>query len=317
MKHLFPFALALISLVHCSPENTCTEAVSVVGTPISLCPPADFELKMELGGFHHRSLPASILVVEIPQPFNEAVLELTEEKLATQSITLLSKENVQVRGEEGVLCHVNKKSNGTDFGQWLLLLPNGNTSVTINGTFLKKDDERFSQLIKQAVLTSRINEGATSDEDVLPFALDVAGTPLKLAKILQGPSVMYSESGNWADHASGELSFFAGFSTSDPFLVHDKETLKEQIKQLCNTCSYAEDSIAAVTIDKLKGFEVAAFSEADSVHSKMLKYVTVLFNEGRYYLLVGSASRQYDENLDLFRKVGRSFRRKSNTPHPL
>jgi hypothetical protein len=310
MKSFLLLLPALFTLAQCTRQPECANPLSVAGTPVSLCPPVDFDLKTDLGGFRHKSLPASIMVMEVAQAFEKAVPELTVDKLSAQGITLLSKTNVTTSGRQGVLCNVDKNSGGTPVSQWILLLPNGTSSVTVNGTFLKKDEEKFSKAVKQALMTTQIDEKSMKDESVLSFKVDVSATPLKLAKILQGPSAAYNLQGAWPATDTDDFSFFVGPSTSNPMMVPDEQTAMEQLKQLCENCQYNPDSVAAVTIDSLKGFEIVAFAPADSVKTKTLKYQVVLFDGSRYFLMVGSASKDHKQNVEVFRGVSQTFRKR-------
>lgn len=299
----------LTILLSCSKKQPCKE-ISIPGTSVSLCPPADFELRPDQGGFHHRSLKASILVLEISQPFDVAQKELDPSKLADQGIAILSQETVSIGGSEGTLLAINKGAGNVTLQQWILLLPKGESSLTINGTFLQKDEKLFATAVKQALLTARL-EQSLPDESILSFELDMGQTPLRLAKILQGPSVAYNERGIWPMKSPEEFSFFAGPSTVNPLLPHDKEIAMEQLNQLCKDCRYDKDSVKAVSIDDLSGYEIIAYSSKDSLGSdKVLKFQVLLFDENRYYLLIGTAPQNHKQNLELFKKVSSTFRRK-------
>jgi hypothetical protein len=287
------------------------DAMAIPGTPVSLCPPADFQIKVESGGFRHVREAASIMVVEIPLPFEKAKEELTSDKLTVQAIELLTKDEITVKGLTGVLYKIRKPGTGENaIEQWVLLLPNGNTSVTINGTYLPKDREKFSSCIKKSILSSSIDLSTKADTALLPFEILVKNSALRLAKILQGPSGVYTVDGAWPPQTPDALSLFVGPSVPDPLLLHNKEVAISQLKQLCGNCRIHDDSVSAVVIDGLNGYEIVA-SSADNVRGvNILKYQVILFDGIRYFLLIGTSPDSHQQNLASFRETSRSFRKR-------
>lgn len=291
---------ALCTLVRCSPDDT--GRITIAGTPVSLVPPAGYVAAPEIGGIKDTKHTASIIAVETPRPFKETVTGLTEEKLLMEGIRLEAKEEVTIDHHEGVLYSVNLFSGGLNYQQWMLVLPYERGTLTINGSFLKNDEAKISQALRTALLTVKLN-GSPSRDKALPFQVDVA--ELKEARIMPGPSVVFTADGAWTEESLQQLSFFAGASPLD-MPVATEELARAQFHEMCGSCELIESSIADVTIDSLDGLEMWGYTPG----KKKLKYQMLLMDSSMVYIMIGTANRKPEKFLELFKTSGRTFARK-------
>lgn len=303
------WVIAVVLFAQCTqPKEKEVQPTQIPGTPVSLVPAKDFELVPEMGGFKHTSSAASIMVIEIPKPYNVMVAEVSAEKMALQHMTLLSKDTLSVMGVHGLLYKTSRLTQGFTFKQWVLLLPHQGHALTVNGTYILEDEATLSEPIKQAVLSARVTE-STPNTSLLKFTLQADS--LKLARILEGPSVIYTQSGTWNESSIFDLSFFAGPSSRYGTLDETQEFTLGQLKQVCTDCEVIKNGINPITIDSLKGYEVLALSKDSAGVVKRLKYQVVLFDSTRYFLMVGTSTKNSPHRIDMFKNISRSFRRKS------
>jgi hypothetical protein len=285
-----------------------SKRLTIPGTMVSMIPAEGFQLTPEIAGFKNYVKIASIIVMEIPQQYQTIVSGITKENIARQKTTLLDKEEVEVAGKKGLLYKITRLDKGINFNQWVLVLPVEKHTLTVNGTYLKQNEKDLSETIREAMLTTRIQPAAKLT-DALRFAIEPDS--LKFARILGGPSVMYTRSGAWTDSAIFDLSFFAGPSTETDILEPTQEFAEQQLKEICADCVLEETDIQPVTIDNLKGFELVSASRDSTTHAfKRLKYEVILYDTTRYYLMVGTSSRESDAHVQMFKGISRSFRRK-------
>jgi hypothetical protein len=301
---------ALSCLVGCLPKELKDEYAVVKGTPVSLKLPAGFMPDSTIGGFRHKDQTATIMVISLPKPFEEAVDQLDKDKMKQAGQELLSKEEVKVGNAKGVLCYINMLSQGSNFLQWMLILPDRqSTVITVNGTFLWQDKEKFSSIVKKSLLTTSLDPDAGSDTNMLSFEFDTAD--LRLAKVLEGPSVLYTDDGEWSERSISDLSFYGSSSSIRKEAFFSESYYAEQyFLQTCSICTI-DDIKDSLKIDGLRSVELWGFTE-DS--TKTLKYQAMVFDDTRYYVMIGTAARDKEKNLEIFREISRTFRRKGKEP---
>jgi hypothetical protein len=313
MQHLnlqnIAFVLLWLTLITCSSDHqdqSENKFISVPGTPVELAPPEEFISVADIGGFKHKRLTSSIMILESTTDFKTIVNGYSAEEVLRQGGNQLSHESVTVDSIAGMLFNTARASQGLNFMQWILVLPLSGHTLTINGTYLSQDEKEVSTKIKKAILSARIKKNLPV-QNLMSFALNPGS--LQFAKTLQGPSVMYTENGEWNDNAIFKLSFFAGPSSTYAGIEPTEEFAVGQLKDICAECKISEKDILPVTIDNLQGYEVIGYrADTSETHSRM-KYEVILFDSNKYYLLVGTASDDYDKNLSMFRSISKSFKR--------
>lgn len=310
MKNIIAGIILACVLMQCSPQKNQIAAVQITGTPINLQPPAGFELQPDLGGFRHKEKMATIMVVTLSRMFDDAVKDLNKDNLSSQGIKLVSKENIKVNNgtTEGVLCLLDREGEEEQFLQWLLLVPDKNVAISINGTF-PKNDKALSDPIRQALLTTTItpDTGSSIDLSILPFKIDVTG--MKPARLAEGPAAIFTRDGSWSENAMYDLSFFAAGGTIQPGVYPDAMFAEEQLMKVCANCVLDRDNIHTVTTDSLQGFELWAYVTDSINHTSRLKYEKILFDTADYYLMLGTATNDHAEALKQFQTISNTFRR--------
>ncbi|AYB31922.1 hypothetical protein [Chryseolinea soli] len=270
------------------------------GTPVRLVPPPGFKPAPALGGLQHASKRSAIMALELPSTFQEAAAEIVSDTLAKQGIRLLERQDVKIQNKTGVLYKIGRLTNGANIEQWMLLLPYDQATISVTGTYVKTDEKELAAGIKAALLSVQLDARAT--HAALPFSVRVKG--LRQAKVLPGPSVVYTEQGDWNNASLQSLSFFAG--SSDRMIGWGaEETARSQFQEMCPTCMLAESSIAHVSVDSLDGVELWGYTPA-----KKLKYEMVLFDTSKFFVMIGTADSLQAEMLAHYKEASRTFARK-------
>jgi hypothetical protein len=306
----FLFLFALLLLTKCSEKEKKKPdpvLVTISGTNVSLIPPSGFAQATDIPGLRHGSLLASIIVLETPKAYEHVMADVSKARMTEQGITLLSIDTVSIPGLKGTLYKTLSHSEGLSFLQWVLVLPVQGHTVSVNGTFSRPDEAALSEHIKEALLSTRIAAN-TSSKDMLTFTID--SDSLQLAKILAGPSVIFTGNGKWNDSAIFDLSFFAGPFKVEQAPVRLEEFTLNQLKGFCTDCEVIKNGIQPITIDSLSGYEVVAISKDSAGVVKRLKYEVVLFDSLQYYLLVGTSTKNSRNRVEMFKEISRSFKRK-------
>lgn len=295
IRKLLVWGTILALVAQCHHKGAKENVVNIPGTPVKLIAPPGFSKDASIGGLKHNSLTAAILVVEIPKAFADAVLDLTKPALATQGLELITKEEINIHGLTGILCEMSLLSHGYNFRQWMLTIPFENSTISVNGTFLAQDENKISLLIKKALLSVELSEVASNTD--LPF--DVDAQPWELAKVMAGPSAVFTPSGEWSESSLLTKSLFVGRSTNPQADV--REFSRYQFSEACHMCTVeSEDTI---NIDGRNGIELWGYT-SDRLK---IKYQVVFQDTVNLYLIIGTAKEEHDGSLQYFKKVARSF----------
>lgn len=303
------YLVVMLFVTGCSgKKDQQREYVLIPGTPVNIIPPEEFTLAPDMGGFKHNRLTASIMVQESPKDFKTVSEGYSAPAQIQQGGELLLSLPVVVDSTDAILCKTFRVSEGLNFVQWTLIMKMEDHVITVISTYLKQNDRELSGKVKEALLTTRISRKATDLKNALAFTIQ--GEPLKQAKVLQGPSVMFTRNGEWNDQSIFQLSFFAGPSINNTIVERSEDFALGQLQTICADCKVVKNGINKVVIDSLDGYEVVSFRNDSVSQSRRLKYQVVLFDDTRYYLLVGTTSEQHDENLATFRTIANTFKRK-------
>jgi hypothetical protein len=195
----------------CNKPGDEKSLVDITGTVVSLSPPEGFVQVPALGGFKHEKLKATIMVVETPKTFS-IVGDQAKAGSMKDGMKVLSKEKIDLEGKEAMLYHLNKVSQYRSFNQWMLVFAHNRHTTSVTGTYLAKDEALLSENIKTALLTTHVNGDEAALIRAVPFSVSMEGASLTLAKVLTGPSLVYTADGVWSDSSLQANSFYVGSS---------------------------------------------------------------------------------------------------------
>lgn len=273
------------------------------GTPVRLVPPPGFKPAPALGGLQHASKRSAIVALELPTTFQEAASEIVYDTLARHGIRLLERQDIKLQNENGVLYKIQRLVNGSNVEQWMLLLPYDESTISVAGTYMKTDEKELAAAIKNALLSVQLD--AHVKHAALPFSVRVKG--MRAAKVLPGPSVVFTTRGEWNTASLQSLSFFAG--ASDRMLGWGvEETARSQFHEMCPTCTLTEASISHVSIDSLRGVELWGYTPTNK-----LKYEMVLLDTSKFFVMIGTADSLQSEMLAQYKEASRTFTRKKKS----
>jgi hypothetical protein len=71
-----------------------------------------------------------------------------------------------------------------------------------------------------------------------------------------------------------------------------------------------EDKINEIEIDGISGYEITAEGLEKTNGKKELVYQVMLYIDNGYYMIIGTAKTDFDTNLELFKKVAKTLKRK-------
>ncbi|MEZ5017816.1 MAG: hypothetical protein R2800_12235 [Flavipsychrobacter sp.] len=308
MKYLVRYTQHLLLLTFLFNSIFCfaqsNKHVIVPGTKCSIIPPSGFQLVNNFSGFFNQKTGASIMVNKMPTaPYRTVANGFTKEALASEGMTLISKERVHFNNAEATFAKIKQSANNTTYHKLMLLFSISNGVIMINGIYPEGSENE--QKIKEAIFSTIYNEKQNDDPlDAVPFKIDISGTDLKYTEYMSG-SLLYSVEGKMPTTSPALIvgSSFAKVSTNK------REYSIKRLKKLPRGESNVIKSINEIKIDGISGYEIEANGISKDGEENLV-YLVLLYNSDNYYILLGTANEAFENNLKQFKKAVKTFKRK-------
>jgi len=71
-----------------------------------------------------------------------------------------------------------------------------------------------------------------------------------------------------------------------------------------------ENKINEIEIDGISGYEIVGEGLDKTNGTRELVYQVMLFTDDGYYIMVGTTKNDFEQNLELFKKVAKTLKRK-------
>lgn len=286
-----------------------TNYVCIPGTKICLFVPNGFSLANKFSGIKHPQSGAFIMVSELENSLNVIDKVFTSEKFIDEGMTLIEKQKIDLGNRSGLLFKASKISGGLTFSKWILVLGDDSSSIMINGTFPAGFDSEISNNVEGCVLSSIINEDLNiSPEESIGFYVDVKDTKLKFAKSFAG-TLIYTVDGVFPANSSDPISFKLGSSLGRVIIDNPRDFAINRLYELPYNFEI-DPEIIDISINNLSGYEIIAYGKDKKSGFNQLVYQVILFSRGSYYLMLGTAYSDYENNLSLFIDVASTFKRR-------
>jgi hypothetical protein len=292
-------------------NNTKTDKHKrIAGTKFFIIPPAGFINATNFQGFQQMNSGASILVLEIPGPFSESTKGFNEQRLKTQGVVLKKKDEIKVNGNQGLFLTTEQFAYGTNYSKYILVFGDSKATYMVNGTFPEEVIE-LEKDVRESMLSVIYESGLIVDPlSSVSFTVDTENTKLKFGSSMTG-MLLYTVDGKVPTESSDKTSFIVGLSLANVQTVDKKLTAITRIKRLPYTnLKIDENKIGEIDIDGISGYEIVGEGLDKSNGTKELVYQVMLFTDNGYYILVGTTKNDFEQNLELFKKVTRTFKRK-------
>lgn len=280
--------------------------VKVSGTKCSLIPPNGFVAATSFSGFQNAETGASIMINELPWPYQTLIDGFTAEALKTKGMTLISKQAIVLNNSKATLINVTQIANGTTYEKQILIFGDTKETVLVNGIY-PEGTKNMEVKIKDALLSTIYNASQNDNPlDAATFTIDVKGTDFKIVKFMSG-SLLYSTDGKIPTE---KPTLIVGNSIAKIPTQNQKQYAEERLKKLPRGEFNVVKEVNEVTIDNLKGYEIIADGQSKD-NKPELVYQVMLFNKkGDYYIIIGKAKEEFQKNLEVYKRIARTFKRK-------
>ena len=303
MKNRFLLAFLFLGQIAFGQTEKLTK---VLGTKCSIIPPSGFVAATTFSGFQNAETGASIMINEIPAPYQSLVDGFTAEALKSKGMTLIKKQTIDFNGSKATLINLTQPANGTTYLKQMLVFGDTKGTVLVNGIYPEASKDIEPQ-IKDALLSTVYNKLQNDNPlEAATFTIDIKDTEFKLIKYMSG-SLLYSTDGKIP---TDKPTLIVGNSIAKVSSQNQKKYSEERLKKLPRGEFNIIKEINEITIDNLNGFEIVANGKTKDDKAELI-YQVMLFNEkGDYYIIVGQTKDDFNKNLESFKKVAKTFKRK-------
>lgn len=278
----------------------------VPGTKLSLIPPKGFEPVSNFNGFQNTSNGASIMLIELPAPYNTIVTSFTADGLKNKGMTLIEKKEVIHQGAKATFFKVSQPANGITYLKQMLLFGDDTKTVMVNGIY-PEQSKAIEEDLRISLMSTLYNESqSASPEETAPFKIDVSGTDFKFSKSLTG-SLLYSTDGNIPTNGP---FLMVGSSFSKVPAGNHKQYSLERLKKLPGGDAVVVREVKDIEIGGLKGYEIVADSKTKEGRPELIYQVMLYDAAGDYFIFVGAAKEEFEKRLQDFKYVAKTFKRK-------
>jgi PsbP-like protein len=280
--------------------------IKVSGTKCSMIPPNGFVAATTFSGFQNAEKGASIMINELPAPYQSLVDGFTSEALKSRGMKLIKKQAIDFNGTNATLINVTQSANGINYSKQMLVFGDTKGTVLVNGIYPETSKD-IEPIIKEALLSTVYNSTQNDNPlEAAPFTIETKDTEFKLIKYMSG-SLLYSTDGKIP---TVKPTLIVGNSIAKIPSQNQKKYSEERLKKLPGGEQNVIKEIAEITIDNLNGYEIVADGKTNDGKAQLV-YQVMLFNEtGDYYIIVGQAKEDFDKYLENFRKIAKTFQRK-------
>ena len=280
--------------------------IKIPGTKCSLIPPGGFVATTNFSGFQNAETGASIMVSELPAPYQQIVDGFTAEALKARGMTLISKQTIDFNKSKATLIKLTQLANGAIYLKQILLFGDAKETVLVNGIY-PEGSESVERKIADALLSTVYNTSQNDNPlEAAPFTLNVEGTEYKVARFMAG-SLFYSTDGKIPTE---KPSLIVGSSLAKVSAPNRKQYAQERLKKLPRGEFNIIKEIKETTVDGLSGYEIIADGKTAGNQPELV-YQVMLFNDkGDYYIIVGHTKENIESNLETYKKIAKTFKRK-------
>ena len=303
MKYRFLLAFLIVGYLSFGQTD---KHIIVPGTKCSLIPPTGFVATTNFSGFQSSETGASIMINELPVPYQQMADGFTAEALKTRGMNLISKQIIDFNNSKATLIMVTQPANSITYLKQILIFGDAKGSVLVNGIY-PEASKSVEGKIKDALLSTVYNTSQNDNPlEAAQFTINVEGTDFKVAKFIAG-SLIYSVD---VKIPTNKPTLIVGSSLAKVSAPSQKQYAQERIKKLPRGEFNVIKEIKETNIDSLNGYEIVADGKTADNQPELI-YQVMLFNDrGDYYIILGQAKGNIKSNLETYKKIAKTFKRK-------
>ena len=285
-----------------------TNHVNVAGTKISLIPPKGITKAQNFVGFQQDESGSSIMVMDIPGSFPEVSKAMTKENFLSNGVEIKSIEEYISNDKKGLFLSGEQNAYGKIFSKFIFVFETENETIMINGAFPNNLME-IGKEIKTSILSTFYDGNKKINPfDNVDFEIDTTGTNLIFAKSMAN-MLTYNTDGLLPTKSINDTSLIIGKALSNVDVQDKKLYAINRLKKMPFEIVKIENT-NEITVDDVSGYEITAITKDKKTGLEEKVYQVILFSDNLYYILLGKTNNDFDKNVNVIKKIVRTFKRK-------
>ena len=282
--------------------------INIAGTKISIIPPQGFTKASDFLGFQQELSGSSIMFLDVPGPFSEISKGFTKENFLSQGVQVQDIENLEINGLPAIFVTGEQNAYGNEYIKFVLSFGTEKETIMINGAFPKNLNETGTD-IKSAMLTAYYEpDKVINPFEIVDYVINTDEYGLKFAKSMSN-SLVFTADGLLPVQSEDKTTFIAAKSFSKVPISDTKLFSINRLKKMPFEIENIE-STEDISIDGISGYEIIAFTVDKNTAEKGKVYQVMLFSDSLYYIMLGTTNQEYEINIEKFKKIANSFKRK-------
>lgn len=291
--------MMFINITFCQTINH----VIISGTKCSILPPKDFLVSTSFSGLQNIEKGASIMINELPTSYQYMSDNITADALKAKGMMLISKKIIEFNNSKATFFVVRQEENGVKYLKQLLIFGDETVTVMVNGIYPEKN-KSIAEEIMNSILSVSYNVNQNDNPlATIGFEIDVSDTDFKFTKYFSG-TILYTIDGKIP---TDKPVLMVGNSLSKVTPKDYKQYSIERLKKMPNGENTILKSVNSITIDNIEGYEIVATNKNENLQEEIIYQVMLYTDNSDYYMIVGIASEDKDENLKLFKDIAKTF----------
>jgi hypothetical protein len=289
------------------------ESATVRGTRVQVEAPAGFKPAANFSGYTNGDHSASVMVTEMPIPFDAATGGFNQAGLESKGMKLISKTPATSGDYKGFIIEVKQSAYGVDFYKWINVFGDASMTVLVTATFPATQDDALSEKLKSTVLSARFDAGAKTPEpmDDLPFTV-TGTTSLKIAGRVQN-TLLLTPSGKMtpSEEADNKSVFVVGQALSDIEIPDKNGFARARLQKTDNLSDIKILDEKDTTVGGMPAREILASAKGKK-GEQLFILQTIAYGRGSYFIMQGISEMSTRTRMEYeFRTVVNSLKLKT------
>ena len=266
---------------------TAEKSTVVRGTRVSIIKADNFTPAPNFSGYVDKATQASIMITEMPSPYEATTAGFNEAGLASRSMKLVSKEAVTVGDYPGVLCSVKQTAYGSDFSKWILAFGNNDQTIVVTASFPDSAAEKLSAALKATILTARFDAKAVPPDPMADLPFPISGSKsLLMAGRIQN-TLLFSPTGKiTAIDPTDHSLFLVGQALNDIDISDKQDFARTRLKMTANLTDVKILTENDISVSGMPTREILATGK-NKQGEDLFVLQDIAYGRGSYFFLQG------------------------------
>lgn len=267
-------------------STAMAEPIEIPGTKVALEAPDGFVLATQFSGLVNEELVSSIVISELPAPYDAMAEGFTKEAMAGQNMNLLASEEVEISGRPGRLLYVTQVVGGAVYEKRMAVTGNDVATLMLVATYPQAIAARMRAPMHASLLSATWQADAAVDRfEGLPFRIRET-EHLKIRNRVQHTLLLAPPQRTTAASASEPFAIVG--SSHSPVRIDDVELFaRQRITQTAKISDLREIRGEGRRVDGRPAYEITAKARDLDTGAPLAVYQFVVVAGETYYLIQG------------------------------